>query len=92
MATITPEKEDQINRQVGVLFTRLLAENCAKETSEAIKTDGDTAMENAFEALGQKAFGGLTSDPAVSASSQQFVKYVDLNKVYQVMVVQPGVK
>jgi len=90
LAAITPDKEDQINRQMGALFERLLTKDCASETSAALAEDGDAAFSKAFEALGATAFSGLETDPAVQQASQNFITYVDMNKIVQVLLAKPA--
>jgi hypothetical protein len=92
LAMTTPEKEDQINRQVGALFERLLTKDCADETKAAMATSKEGAFRDAFGVLGTKAFQSLESDPSVEQASQAFIKYVDMNKIVQVLIASPAKK
>ncbi|WP_443750711.1 hypothetical protein [Asticcacaulis solisilvae] len=93
LGTVSPEKQDQVDRQMGAVFERLLAKDCAEETRAAMAEDtNNEAIPDAFGVLFEKAFSKLTDDPAVMATAQNFIKYVDMNKIVQAMLPAPGKK
>lgn len=80
-ANVADRVRDQTSNTMGVLVTRLLSEDCAKQTQAAIKNEGATAMQTAFRALGGLAMQELMSNPDVSASFSTFEKYMDRKKI-----------
>ena len=92
LGTVTPEKQEQIDRQMGALFERLLSKDCTDETRAAMAENKDDAIADAFGVLSGNAFGKLTDDPGVAATAENFVKYVDMNKLVQAMMAPPAKK
>ncbi len=92
LAAVSPQQQDQIDRQMGAIFERLLSKDCAEETRAAMAEDKNDAMGDAFGILFEKAFGNLQSEPAVMEAAQNFIKYVDMNKVVQAMIAKPAKK
>ncbi len=86
LAAIPAEKDERINRDMAALFERLLLKECVDETRAAVAADGSSAIEDAFGALGEKAFGVIEQDPAVDAAAGKFTDYLDLDKLGKVMV------
>lgn len=80
-AVVTDKVRDQTSNTVGVLVTRLLSEDCAKQTQAAIRNEGQIAMQTAFRALGGLAMQELMSNPEVTASFSIFEKYLDRRKI-----------
>ncbi|MCG2575784.1 hypothetical protein LZ012_02105 [Dechloromonas sp. XY25] len=80
-ANVADKVRDQTSNTMGVLVTRLLSEDCAKQTQAAIKNEGATAMQTAFRALGGLAMQELMSNPDVNASFSTFEKYLDRKKI-----------
>ena len=62
------------------IFTELLTNKCKNETYEAIKYEGDVAIENAFSTLGEVAMLKMLQDETVIKNSEEFLKYVDSKK------------
>jgi hypothetical protein len=85
LAVATPAVREQTYQSVGVLVTRLLAENCAKETQAAVKAQGSQALRIAFESLGRVAMQELMSNPDVLAAIGGFEKFVDQKKIDSVL-------
>ena len=80
-AVVTDKVRDQTSNTMGVLVTRLLSEDCAKQAQAAIRNEGQVAMQTAFRALGGLAMQELMSDPEVTASFSTFEKYLDRRKI-----------
>jgi hypothetical protein len=72
---------DQLNKDTGALFTRLLAESCKQQTRDAYKYEGSAAISSAFEVLGKIATQGIFGDPAVAAGIADLMKNMDQVKV-----------
>jgi len=92
LSDIAADKQETADRQMGALFERLLAKDCATETRVAMTGNDSDALPTAFGTLAQKAVGKLMDDPAVAASAENFIKYVDMNKVVQAMLPSPAKK
>ena len=73
----------QTKRQIGALFTRLIAKDCTREFLLAVHYDGEAAVEGAVGKLGQYAFADIMSYPAVQAYSMDIANYMDEQKIRQ---------
>jgi hypothetical protein len=80
-ANVPERAREQTSNTMGVLVTRLLSEDCARQTQAAIRNEGQVAMQNAFRALGGLAMQELMSNPDVTASFSVFEKYLDRKKI-----------
>lgn len=68
---------DRTNRQMGALFTRLIAKNCTSEFVLSTQYEGQAAMEKAFEPLGEYVMTDLKNHPAVQNRAKEITRYVD---------------
>ena len=66
------------------IFTTLLTETCKGEAQEALKYEREIALFKSFETLGQVAMTKMMTDRNVMKSSQEFEKYLDLQKFLKV--------
>lgn len=89
IATIADEDREAVAVKAAALFEGLLTETCATETSGAVKYEGASALEGSFKTLGEIAMTTLLAEPRVGAASQNFIKYVDLEKIGAVVGGQP---
>jgi hypothetical protein len=71
----------QSNITTGNLYTRLMAENCAKEMRHVMQSMGPKGVEIAFSTLGEVAMFELMRNPSVSAKFGDLYKYMDLEKI-----------
>ena len=85
LANITDGQRDGFNRQVGALMQRLFTVDCRSQAVDALKYEGNIAVESSFELLGKAAMSELLADPAVAAHGSEFIKYVDQDKFAAVM-------
>ena len=67
-SNINAEQRAQLDRQMGVLVTRLLTQDCRKAVVDAIKYEGTGFLENSFGSLSETAMTGLTTNPEVSTA------------------------
>ncbi len=67
----------QLDQAMADLLQRLLTVSCTAEARQAMKYEGDAAMEASFGALGEVAMRNLFADPAVSAGAAAFAQYLD---------------
>lgn len=88
MFTVTNNIQDDVNKEMGNLVTRLVAENCAKEFRALHKHDSSQGFITAFEFLGRVAMQEIMTHPAVSSSTSGFEKYLDKAKIQAVFVSQ----
>jgi hypothetical protein len=80
----TMQAAEETHRQVAQTFTRLLTESCRQQTQAAFKQGGPTALQGAFQTLGQLAMQELMSDRGVTSAMGAFERYLDQNKLNQV--------
>jgi hypothetical protein len=78
---ITADDVERYNKIAGELFTRLLTETCAEPSKKAIRYEGATAFQSAFQVLGQVAAGDLFQNPEVAAVMGGLDKYLDAKKL-----------
>ena len=76
---------DQIDKDTGALYTRLLTESCKQQTHDAFKYEGSAAIGHAFELLGQIASQGIFSDPAVQAGMTGLTNNFDQAKLKAIL-------
>jgi hypothetical protein len=67
LSSVTDTQRDDLSRSAAGLFQRLLLVDCRRETIDALKFEGERALEASFEVLGKVATVGLLSDPKVSS-------------------------
>lgn len=78
---VSDQTKDEVNKFVGNLLTRLLVENCPRQTKAALKEDGNMAMQAAFEWVGKVAMKELMTNRDVAASMSGFEKYLDIGRI-----------
>jgi hypothetical protein len=85
LSNISPESRDEANKTMGLLFTKLIVENCAKEARLATQNGGAESFKSAFETLGRVAMQELMSNPEVSKGITGFQAYSDSKKIGEVL-------
>ena len=81
LAHIPPEERNATDKKIGRLFTRLLAEDCAKEAKTAVATESKVAVDKSFELLGRVAMQELITNENVSEALVSYTKYLDKKKL-----------
>jgi hypothetical protein len=87
MSSYSNIKQDDrviIDKYVGTLVTRLLAEDCTSEFKSAQK-DNPLALSKAFELVGQVAMQELLTNQDVKTSISGYIKYADQKKIQAVL-------
>lgn len=84
-ARVTPADREEIDRVVGQLITRLLADDCPREVRLVLDTEGSVALQGAFELVGQVAMQELMANERVNGAISNFEKYLDEDKLNAVM-------
>ena len=81
IGSVTDAQRDELSRNAGKLFEKLITEACKAQTQDAVKYEGPTAFQSSFQVLGQVAAVGLFSDPTVSKFMSDFSNHIDMQKV-----------
>lgn len=79
-SNITNKDRDNIDKYIGKLVTRLLAEDCSLELKAAQNSD-PMAIQKAFELVGQVAMQELMANEGVMTRITSYVKYLDEDKI-----------
>jgi hypothetical protein len=78
---VTADDVKLYNRKAGELFTRLLTETCVETSKKAIKYEGASAIQGAFQVLGQAAAGELFVHPDVTKIMSGLEEFLDSKKL-----------
>lgn len=89
MASVTPKQREEANRAIGKLIMRMLTETCAVEAREAVKYEGASAIEGAFNIFGQVAGRELFTNPEVAKNLSGLNEYIDAKKLQQALLETP---
>jgi hypothetical protein len=81
LANIPDAQRVEANRAMGALFNRLLLDVCATETHAAFQSDGQAAIEFAFQEFGRRAMTSLMQNPDVNAARSEVGAYVDQQRL-----------
>lgn len=81
ISNVSQAQRDEINRGMGNIITKLLTERCPSQARIAMEREGSGALQTAFGVVGQLAMQELMSNPEVTASVGEYVKYIDQNKM-----------
>ena len=85
ITTLPPGASEEVSKTAGRLFTRLVAEICAKDARAAVQAVGPVAIQSAFTVLGQLAMQELMADKDVAAGMSAVEKHIDNQKVQAVL-------
>ena len=89
MSTLTAKSRDDISKDAGALFQRLILESCRLQVQQSLQNEGPQTIAYAFQILGQAATAGLMTDPHVSAGVKDLAKYVDAEKLQAALTASP---
>lgn len=81
LASITEQQQNEFDKNAAELFMELLSDSCREKAEKAIKFEGQIAIEQSFNALGQVAARDLFQDPAVAAAVANMQSYIDGKKL-----------
>lgn len=81
MSSMSARQRDDLSKNAGALFQRLLLESCRSQTQQALQNEGPQTVQYAFQVLGQVATRGLFTDSHVMAGLKDLTKYVDEEKL-----------
>ena len=81
MSSVSEEQRNEISQKIADLFMKLLTETCREKAEKAIKYEGQLAMQNSFQVLGQVAAQELFTNPDVASVLSGLDKYIDTEKL-----------
>ena len=85
ISSISEAQRNELNVKTAKMFERLLTESCKSQVQTAIKYEGQSTIESAFQVLGQVAARGLFSDPSVNGFIAQLGNHIDKQKMESVI-------
>ena len=74
-------RRTEISRKTAEMMQRLLTASCQSEAQQALKYEGNAAIEASFNVLGQVAARELFSNSQVAAGLSDLTKFVDTEKL-----------
>ncbi|HSD37457.1 MAG TPA: hypothetical protein VLC92_08095 [Rhodocyclaceae bacterium] len=81
IASVSPEGRQTIDRAAAQIVQRLVFDSCRGESSTALRSEGPTAMQQAFQQLAQLIGDNLVANPAVSQGSANILRYIDVSRL-----------
>jgi len=81
MSAISEAQRTEISRKTAEMMQRLLTASCQSEAQQALKYEGNAAIEASFNVLGQVAARELFSNSQVAAGLSDLTKFVDTEKL-----------
>jgi len=86
IAAISPEARQDIDRSAALLIQRLVFDSCRSASSTALRSEGPTAMQQAFQQLAQLIGDNLVANQAVAQGSANVLRYMDVTKLPMLMM------
>ena len=80
MATVSDADRTALTQKAAGVMEHLLTVSCQSETRDAVKYEGNGAVETSFNVLGQVAARDLLSNPQVAAGVADLQKFIDAEK------------
>jgi hypothetical protein len=81
MSALSEAQRTEISRQAAAMMEHLLTVSCQAEAQQALKYEGNGALEASFNVLGQVAARELFASPEVAAGLTELGKFVDETKL-----------
>ena len=85
ISSVTDTQRNELNVRTAKLFEKLLTVSCKSQVQQAVKYEGQSTIDSAFQVLGQVAARGLFSDPAVNGFIAQLGNHIDPKKMESVL-------
>jgi hypothetical protein len=89
---MTPAQEADISKRAAMLMQRLLTVDCRTETVAALRYEGLSTLETAFEVLGETGMRALMNDPQVAKVTSALTDYIDETKFESLSQMPPPVR
>ena len=83
-ARVPEQVKDATDKQIALVVTRLLTEDCLAEAKAGFKQEGQAAIVSAFELVGKVAMQELMTNKDVLESIGDYAKYLDNEKMRQI--------
>lgn len=80
-SNVTEDQKTQLDQKFAQVVQRILVEQCAEQTKAVIKTEGISAVGDAFQALGRNTGDEILKNQEVKAQLKGVLKYVDMGKL-----------
>ncbi len=77
VAKVDPAKKTGFDQGMARLFTRLMTQDCAAQSSPLFKAKSETGFRTAGESLGKIAMQELLGNPAASAALGAYANYLN---------------
>jgi len=81
LTSATSQDIHSASKSAGEIFTRLMADSCAKQVRDAVQTGGPAAIQAGFQVLGQLAMQELMTNAQVGAAMGVLDQYIDKARV-----------
>lgn len=85
IVTVSDAQRRESDKYMARLSERLLFDACKKETEQAVKYEGQLALQSGFQVLGQVAGRELFSDPSVSKAMGNLNSYLNKEKIERLL-------
>lgn len=92
IVTVSEAQRRDSDKYMAKLSERLLFEVCKKETEQAVKYEGQLALQAGFQTLGQVAGRELFADPSVAKALTNLNSYIDKSKMDSLLGSAPHAK
>jgi hypothetical protein len=90
MSSISEDQSKKLSIAAVGLMQRLMLTDCRKQTIEAHKYEGQSAIRDAFSVLGQAAMTDIMQDDATAAYMGSFGAYLDEGK-WEALAAEAGI-
>lgn len=85
LASVSDDQRAELTKATARLFEGLLTNACNSQTREALRYEGQSAVEASFSILGQVAARELFANPNVASGLAEFEKYFDTAKLQKTL-------
>jgi hypothetical protein len=75
------KKRERIDKDMAALFTRLIGTTCKAKAVDALKYEGVSSFELAFNILGQVASQQIFDAPEVAKGADGYLRFMDMNSL-----------
>lgn len=77
LANVSDDQRASLDKETARLFEALLTHACLSQAREAMKYEGQSALEASFSVLGQVAAREIFANPKVASGMADFAKFFD---------------
>lgn len=80
ITALSTQQYEALNKATSTMFERLLTKTCNQQAQQAVKFEGESAIESSFQILGQAAARELFASPGVAPGVADLTKQSDSRK------------